>query len=201
MCASHFADCIGSTLTKVQYWRVPNNKKSCQRDLESDDEVLNSLQTHPSMSISAELNLPKTKMAKVLYFLNWIAYYRLALFRTIFSDEAQFTKEGMFNIYNSHICFENSPHSIRERNSQWCAVMKKIIWYYFSKVTWRMLSIPWFLRTICLVCYKTSISGGYISNMTVLDLILEHKWGITPTVHIQIDGLTEVDLFNDLLDL
>lgn len=144
----------------AQYGRVPDRKKDRQRNLERSDEVLQLIQAQPSTSIrrvSAQLHLPKHKVHRIikeenmypyhiqqvqrlepgdnvlsLNFAHWIANHRVTLYRTIFSDEAQFTRDGVFNIHNSHIWAENNPHSIRLRNSQhkfsvnvWCAVINK----------------------------------------------------------------------------
>lgn len=46
---------------------------------------------------------------------------------TLFTDEAQFTRDGVFNSRNSHVWAEENPHAIRESRSQkkfsinvWC---------------------------------------------------------------------------------
>jgi len=48
----------------------------------------------------------------------------------LFTDEAIFTKDGIFNQHNSHIWAKENPHAIRQRTSQhkfsiniWCGIV------------------------------------------------------------------------------
>jgi hypothetical protein len=36
----------------------------------------------------------------------------------LWTDEACFTREGVFNVHNSHLCARDNPHAIRERGCQ-----------------------------------------------------------------------------------
>ncbi|CAG9828027.1 unnamed protein product [Diabrotica balteata] len=53
-----------------------------------------------------------------LEFCRWINNNRPTLYKTLFTDEAQFTTDGINNSRNSHVWAEENPHAIRERRSQ-----------------------------------------------------------------------------------
>lgn len=63
-------------------------------------------------------------------FSNWIIRNARILSRVLFTDEAQFTRDGVYNLRNSHIWAEENPFATREAHSQhkfsvnvWCGVI------------------------------------------------------------------------------
>jgi len=59
---------------------------------------------------------------------------------TLFSDEATFTRDGIFNYHNWHYWAKENPHVISERNHQWgfkinvwCGIIGKILLLFFIK--------------------------------------------------------------------
>lgn len=65
-----------------------------------------------------------------LTFCRWIIRHPRTLPRILFMDEAQFTRDGVWNSRNSHIWAHNNPHAVVQRNSQrkfsrnaWCGVV------------------------------------------------------------------------------
>lgn len=62
-------------------------------------------------------------------FSRWIIRNQRMIRRCLFTDEAQFTRDGVFNLRNSHVWSEENPFATRETNSQhkfsvnvWCGV-------------------------------------------------------------------------------
>lgn len=62
-------------------------------------------------------------------FSRWITRNRRYLRRCLFTDEAQFTRDGVFNLRNSHMWSEENPFATRQSHSQhkfsvnvWCGV-------------------------------------------------------------------------------
>lgn len=104
---------IGSVVNKsnVSVWRVLNKEK-----------------LHPYHLQKVQSLLPGDEAAR-LTFCRWVLRRRVIIYRILFSDEAQFTKDGVFNTKNSHLWSRNNPHGIKKRNSQtkfsinvWCAI-------------------------------------------------------------------------------
>ena len=65
-----------------------------------------------------------------LQFSRWIRNHRQIIYRTLFTDEAQFTRDGINNSRNSHIWSEENPHAVRQCHSQhrfqvnvWCGLI------------------------------------------------------------------------------
>lgn len=61
-------------------------------------------------------------------FSRWILLNRRIVRRCIFTDEAQFIRDGVFNLRNSHIWSTENPFAVRETHSQ----------YKFSVNIWRL---------------------------------------------------------------
>lgn len=65
-----------------------------------------------------------------LNFSRWILRRRRIISRCLFTDEAQFTRDGVFNLRNSHVWADGNPFVTRQTNSQhrfsvniWCGVL------------------------------------------------------------------------------
>lgn len=72
-------------------------------------------------------------------FCRWILGHRRSIRRILFTDEAQFTRDGMTNTKNSHVWSEENPHATRIVHSQhkfslnvWCGLIdNKLIGPHF----------------------------------------------------------------------
>jgi hypothetical protein len=115
-------------------------------DEAQEDDIMDAVTMNPTIStrqVSRELNVTQSKVSRVLQknnlypyhiqmvqrlhagdeidrleFCRWINNNRPTLYRTLFTDEAQFTRDGINNSRNSHVWAEENPHAIRERRSQ-----------------------------------------------------------------------------------
>lgn len=64
-----------------------------------------------------------------LIFSQWIIWHRRMITRILFTDESQFTRDGINNSRNFHIWAQNNPKSVIQKNSQvrfsinvWCGI-------------------------------------------------------------------------------
>lgn len=69
-----------------------------------------------------------------LIFCRWIVNHPRNVPRIVFTDEAQFTRDGVTNFRNSHIWANENPHAIVQRNSQhrfslnvWCGIVDNVL--------------------------------------------------------------------------
>jgi hypothetical protein len=86
-------------------------------------EVLHGDQLHPyHYSRSAHL-VPDDRPLR-MQFCEWLRHRYAAdkffLHNILWTDEACFTREGVFNVHNSHLWARDNPHAIRERGCQVC---------------------------------------------------------------------------------
>lgn len=110
------------------------------------ENILNAVEENPKIStrkVSVQLGVSQSKVSRVLRknnlhpyhiqlvqrlhpgdeihrltFCRWVANNRVRLYRTLFTDEALFTRDGIYNSRNSHVWAEENPHAIRECRSQ-----------------------------------------------------------------------------------
>lgn len=143
-----------------EHGRFPSSKveRNIVQNVEEQENIINIVQEHPEVStrrISAQLGVPHVRVWRTLNkerlhpyhiqqaqrleqgdnvnrleFCQWIIDHRPTTYRTLFTDEAQFTRDGVFNSRNSHNWAENNPHAIREAHSQhkfsvnvWCGMI------------------------------------------------------------------------------
>jgi hypothetical protein len=140
--------------------KFPDNNIERDRanDVVQEENILNLVRENPTTStrrISAQLAISQTRVWKTinkenlypfhmqevqrleegdrlprLAFARWILNHRRNLFRMLFTDEAQFTRDGIFNSRNSHVWANENPHAIRLAGSQrkfsvnvWCGLI------------------------------------------------------------------------------
>lgn len=72
---------------------------------------------HPYHIQKVQRLQPGDEVAR-LTFCRWIMHHPRTLSRIIFTDEAQFTRDGVWNSRNSHLWAHNNPHAIVQKNSQ-----------------------------------------------------------------------------------
>lgn len=142
-----------------EYGRFPGAVESIERPTRpAEENIIEIVERDPSTStrkIARALNIPQTRVWKVLkaerlhpyhmqkvqrlepgdpvarlMFCRWIVSHPRTLPRILFTDEAQFTRDGILNSRNSHIWDYSNPHAVVRKNSQhrfslnvWCGVV------------------------------------------------------------------------------
>lgn len=127
------------------------------RAFPQEEQILQIVENNPSISvrkISNELAVPKTRVWRTLKkenlypfhvetvqrledgddvprltFCRWILAHRRTISRVLFTDEAQFTRDGINNCRNQHVWATENPHAVIQKHSQyrfninvWCGI-------------------------------------------------------------------------------
>lgn len=80
-------------------------------------KTLKKEQFHPYHYQKVQELLPQD-LPQRLQFCRWVISHQRTIFRILFSDEAMFTKNGIFNIHNSHEWARDNPHLKKSHNTQ-----------------------------------------------------------------------------------
>lgn len=114
--------------------------------VEDEEAVLGQVQNNPNVSIrevSRNLEIPKTRVGRILReqllhpfhyqkvqsleerdfasrvaLCNWMLENQVALNNVLWTDECQFTNNGIFNFHNWHYWSDENPHVIRRQDFQ-----------------------------------------------------------------------------------
>ena len=147
-CPNHqtFANVFAFIREEGHFPTQNNIDQPVRHPVQEEEEVLNAVEENPKTStrkISRRLIIPQKRVnviikkeglypyhiqevqrlqegdyANRLIFCQWIRRHRRDLHRTLWSDEAQFTRDGINNSRNSHVWSRENPHAIRQSHSQ-----------------------------------------------------------------------------------
>ena len=143
------------------------------------------------------------------FFLNQLRHTRNFSSRILFTDEAQFTRDGMFNHHNLHSWADENPHVIRQHGYQhrfsinvWAGIVAdQLIGPIFFPVDSPVLFIQLSCSKLypnCWSMFNLTFGVDYGFSMMALQLISQEMRDKYWTLIILTDGLDVVDQFHGL---
>lgn len=183
-----------------------------QQGVQEHNNILNIVQENPNIStrrISSATGIPHWRVWRTLKreryhpyhiqqvqrleqgddirrlaFCRWLSNHRPVIYRTLFTDEAQFTRDGVYNSRNNHKWAQENPHAIRQRHSQ----------HRFSVNVWiglvnTHLIGPYFFEerlTGDIYCnFLQNILPNMLENIRIRGMLFQHD-GAPPHFSIQV---------------
>lgn len=168
---------------------------------QNEETILLMIEEDPSISIreiSRRLNISKTTVQRILKenkmhayhftkvqnllpedyarrtnFCTWLLAQEPGFVQKIvFTDECCFTREGSFNMHNSHIWGNENPHAYHIRSYQhrfsinlWAGIQNNLIVSYFLLyILFNCYGYIRFLFIVCIVVYVTNTIASLILN-------------------------------------
>lgn len=123
-----------------------NIDQPIRHPVQEEEDILNLVEDNPKTStrkIATRLGIPQKRVnvtlqkeglhpfhvqevqrlepgdyANRLLFCQWLSRHQRSLYRILWTDEAQFTRDGVNNSRNSHVWSLENPHAIRQSHSQ-----------------------------------------------------------------------------------